>query len=61
MAKIYLPPMVGFCNPFEDVQYAPGTVVEIIPYRGYRYRHVQGGIFLYKTWWRRALDRLKGR
>lgn len=56
MAQIYLPRMVGFHNPFENVSFAPGTIVYIIPYRGYRYRHVRGGIFLYKAWWRRLLD-----
>lgn len=53
MAKIYLPPMEGFHDPFEGVQFGPGAIVEIIPFRGYGYRHVPGGLVLYRKWWMR--------
>lgn len=56
MAKVYLPPMTGLHNPGQGVQFGPGEVVEIIPYAGYGFRFVEGGIFLYKRWWRKLLD-----
>lgn len=58
MAQIYLPPMVGFCDPFANVEFGPGEVVEIIVPRGYLWRPVTGGILIRKTWWRQVLDRL---
>lgn len=56
MTTIYLARREGMHDFGADHQVPEGAVIEIVAPTGYRYRHVFGGVWLYRTWWRKLLD-----
>ncbi|RVM34246.1 hypothetical protein CN130_11010 [Sinorhizobium meliloti] len=58
MVTVYLPPREGHHDFAEDFQVPEGTITKIVAPFGYRYNHICGGVWLYRTWWCRAFGKV---